>query len=212
MEFLLVDHNNEIGWPPYQTGPRDSIFALGVASVNYARLEFAMQAILGNVIGSLLLSSIVMPKVGNDVRIKIARQMLPSTGWPKNIIGLVTDFLDAFDTLSENRNLLMHSNLVAGTQDQIALYKTNRAGDTILCQIPSNDLRQVADDLRAYFLFGIDLSNWISFQLLGLSSALGLTGGEPHPLPKKPPAPRKLDYTPQPVLPVDPPRRTSSQA
>ena len=29
-------------WPAYQAGPKESIFAMGVASVNYARLEYAL--------------------------------------------------------------------------------------------------------------------------------------------------------------------------
>ena len=30
-----------VAWPSYQTGPHDSIFALGVVSVNYANFERA---------------------------------------------------------------------------------------------------------------------------------------------------------------------------
>jgi hypothetical protein len=34
------------GWPAYQVGPRDSIFAIGVVSIKYSQLEFALGVIL----------------------------------------------------------------------------------------------------------------------------------------------------------------------
>jgi hypothetical protein len=38
-------------WPEYDVGPRESVFALGVASVSYARLEFAFSGVFAKVLG-----------------------------------------------------------------------------------------------------------------------------------------------------------------
>jgi hypothetical protein len=38
----MADPSDPSAWPSYQIGPRDSVFALGVASVNYAGLEFVV--------------------------------------------------------------------------------------------------------------------------------------------------------------------------
>ena len=37
-------------WLSYEIGPRESVFALGVVSVNYARLEWALGGVFANVV------------------------------------------------------------------------------------------------------------------------------------------------------------------
>jgi len=43
----MSDPSEPSAWPPYEIGPHQSVFALGVASVNYARLEFALGGVFG---------------------------------------------------------------------------------------------------------------------------------------------------------------------
>jgi hypothetical protein len=38
-------------WPDYDVGPHDAVFAIGVASINYARLEFAFSGLFAKVLG-----------------------------------------------------------------------------------------------------------------------------------------------------------------
>jgi len=112
-------------WPSYEIGPHDSVFALGVASVNYVKLEFALGGVFANVIGlTSELTWALLPKIGNETRVALLEQALCGHGWPHDRKELISHFIEAFKILAENRNLLMHSNLTAGINDQIALYKS----------------------------------------------------------------------------------------
>jgi|SRR5712671_6686539 hypothetical protein len=97
-------------WPSYDIGPHDSVFALGVASSNYARLEFALANVFCNV---LELSSdvvrVFLAKTNNDVRLTVLQEALNARDWPPDRKERVSHFIKAFEILSDNRNQLMHS-------------------------------------------------------------------------------------------------------
>ena len=78
----------------------------------------------------------------------------------------------------------MHSNMAAVTEERIALYKSSRDGRTILTQINLADLRQVADDMMAYYDYGLIITNVITL--------LSYPGGwhPPDPLLAKLPLPQ----------------------
>jgi hypothetical protein len=119
------------------------------------------------------------------------REALSVIVWPTPIKEGITHFIDGFEILAENRNLLMHSNLIAGVEDLIALYKSNRRGETILTVIDPAELRQVADDMMAYRLYGLALGNAVALPSAHRAATLP---------PPKPPLPRKLEYSSQPQL------------
>jgi hypothetical protein len=192
---IMADPLEAPAWPSYQIGPHESVFALGVASVNYAKLEYALGGVFANVIGlTVEIASALLPKLGIDARVTLVREALIGRDWPDDRKDRITHFLDAFKVLEENRNLLAHSNLTIGAKDQIALYKYNRAGKTILAQVTPTELRQVADDMDTYFNYGMSVTNMIGLEFLGLKTITG----EIYPWPDKPPLPRKLDYKSRP--------------
>lgn len=130
-------------WPSYRIGPHDSVFALGVASVNYASLEFALGSVFASVIGLTSdFTRALFPKIGNQARIALLKQALCERDWPAEIKESITHFIDGFQILADNRNQLMHSNIIAGVEEHITLYKSNREGKTILTQTSLADLRQ----------------------------------------------------------------------
>jgi hypothetical protein len=181
-------------WPAYQVGPKNSVFALGVVSVNFARLEFAVHAMFAVILGITgALSYRLMFKIGPEMRDKLMREMLPTRDWPKEVVELVTHFIEAHRICYENRNKLMHSNLMSGSQRAIVLYKTNRDGKTTLANPLIQELRQVADDMKAYFDYGLHLANMINFNLLGAQPMAGDLVY--HEWPDKPPLPIPLEYT-----------------
>jgi hypothetical protein len=99
----------------------------------------------------------------NEDRITLLRQALCGRDWPADLKDHITHFIDGFKILAENRNQLMHSNMAAVTEERIALYKSNRRdGKTILTQINLADLRQVADEMMAYYDYGLIISNVIT--------------------------------------------------
>jgi hypothetical protein len=184
-------------WPPYPVGPKDSVFALGVISANYAQLEFAVYAMFSTIMGlTSEVSSRIMYKIGPKMRDKLLREILPSREWPAEVSDLAQHFIEAHKICYENRNKLMHSNLHSMSRDAIILAKTGRDGKTTLANPLLSELQRVADDMKTYFDFGLHLSNMINLEILGLTGQAGDRWYESWP--GKPPLPIPLEYTSDP--------------
>ena len=191
-------------WPAYQTGPKDSIFALGVISTNYARLEFAAQGMFTSILGmNMTVGHFVFARLGPEMRDTMMRQALPLRGWKKEVGGLAFHFIKAHKICYENRNKLMHSNIMIGSERAILLYKTDRSGKTTLANPTLKELRQVADDMNTFSSFGLWLSNMINFEILGIKPQAGDRWYASWP--GKPPLPIPLEYTsdPSPIRSLD---------
>ena len=64
-------------WPAYDVGPRESVFALGVASANCARLEVAFGFMFAKVFGITNDRAWErLAKTGNPERIRLMQQQL----------------------------------------------------------------------------------------------------------------------------------------
>jgi hypothetical protein len=184
-------------WPPYPVGPKDSVFALGVISANYAQLEFAVYAMFSTILGlTNEVSSRIMYKIGPEMRDKLLRETLPSREWPPEVRDLSQHFIEAHKICYENRNKLMHSNLHSMSPDAIILAKTGRDGKTTLANPLLSELQRVADDMKTYFDFGLQLSNMINLEILGLEPRAGDRWYRSWP--GKPPLPIPLEYTSDP--------------
>jgi hypothetical protein len=182
-------------WPTYTRAPRDSVFAIGVVSINYAQLEFALTAMFSTTLNiPISLASIIIPKIGNDVRTKLMIQTLPERPWPDRLKDQASHFITGFSICAENRNLLVHSNMFSGSPDAIVLFKSARDGRTIQCNPTLAELRKVADDMHTYFNYGLWLSNHINQNSGGCWDPTGA----PFSLPDKPESPTPLEYTSSP--------------
>jgi hypothetical protein len=185
-------------WPAYQIGPKDSIFALGVVSVNYARLEFAVHGMFAAILGiGGALSYRLMYKIGPEMRDKLMREMLPTRHWPIPVDDRAWHFIEAHKICYENRNKLMHSNLMSGSDQAIVLYKIGRDGKSTLTNPTLSELRQVADDMNKLFDYGLWLSNLINLNLLREPPLAGIIAYDTWP--DKPPLPIPLEYTADPT-------------
>ena len=180
-------------WPSYDVGSHDAVFALGVVSVSYARLEFAFSHVFSKVLGITNNEAWVqLAKINNYQRLRRMRDVLQALDWPDATKKRVAHFMDAFKILADNRNLLAHSNIFFGTAAPISLYKYDRAGKTVHTIVMTSDLRQVADDMMAYFNYGISFGNSVG--------ADGTEGTILHSkFPSQPYLPRALNYTTQPL-------------
>jgi hypothetical protein len=70
--WQMTDPFDPSAWPSYPIGPRDSVFALGVASVNYAGLEFALGGIFATVTGlTMNAASVLLPNITNHLRLQV---------------------------------------------------------------------------------------------------------------------------------------------
>jgi hypothetical protein len=182
-------------WPAYEVGPPDSTFAIGVASIKYAQLEYTLGTIFQYVMDITHdETQRLFAKLRNvDLILSLLSARLNSMYLPDEARERLEAFISGYRTCAQNRNLLMHSNIHASVKTATTLFKTNNKGEMILCKLALGELRQVADDMHEYFAFGIALSSALT-TLAGdwpsLHSRL-----EPFPWPSIPPAPTLLEYT-----------------
>lgn len=190
-------------WPSYPIGPKDSIFALGIVSVNYAQLEFAVYGMLSVILGIQgEVASHLMFKFNPEMRDKLMREILPTCKWPIDAADRSLHFIEAHKICYENRNKLAHSNLHVLSPNAILLAKIGRNGKSTLANPLLSELRQVADDMHVYFQFGMWLSNMIKWDVLNWKPQ---EGDQWHRTwPDKPPLPIPLEYTsnPRPIRPL----------
>lgn len=87
-------------WPTYQVAPTDSIFALGVVSINYARFERAVIWISAAVSGlPEEYATMFVARLNGVDRTKLIGQMLDKRNWPEDATDLVRHFIKATDIL-----------------------------------------------------------------------------------------------------------------
>ena len=121
-------------WPEYAVGPKDSLFALGVASSNFTGLEMVMQFIFATVLDLTIENSeMISAKMGAEATVILMRQKLGTLKWEDHIKDRVLHFLRGFDICLENRNHLMHSEIswLMGTYEteKTFLFKRTKKGE-----------------------------------------------------------------------------------
>jgi hypothetical protein len=179
-------------WPAYPIGPKDSIFAMGLAGIKFAELESVLRFIFGTVYALDADASTMMgAKIGNDAMIDLTRRRLSEGGWADPAKGDVAHFIKAFDICLENRNYLMHSQLAWTGSESTVLFRTSKQGKTLGAVPTLLELRAVADDMHAYCEFGRALGNAINNRL----SDPPMFPVSAFPWPDKPALPRALRYS-----------------
>ena len=104
--------------------------------------------------------------------------------------------MTGFSILAENRNMIMHSQIVPLTNDKSSLIKTTSRGKTVGCVVTVKQLRKIADDMHAFYKFGIELANFINVPFLAEAFKIG--GPIPISCPTKPILPVQLEYSSDP--------------
>jgi hypothetical protein len=182
-------------WPAYQTGPRDSIFALGVASTKFNELESSLRFIFGTVFDlNRDDTTMIAAKIGNEAVVILTRQKLPETGWPQQHQDDIAYFLKAFGICATNRDHLAHSAIAWIIADKTILFKTTKQGTTHMAAPTLTELRLVADDMNTYSEYGRQLGNAINNRLWQPP----VFPPSAFPWPDRPALPRSLDYSPDP--------------
>lgn len=182
--------NAGVEWPAFQLGPRESVFAIGVASVKFVELEsvlyflFATTFALHNDDATMIVA-----KAGTEAATALLRQRLPATEWDDKTRDAVAHFLKAFAICAKNRNQLMHSNL-AWSADATLFFQTTKQGRTEMANPTLAELRNVAEDINTFVLYGRNLGNAIN-----AASAVAPIPANAFPWPEKPTLPEPLDYS-----------------
>jgi hypothetical protein len=155
-------------WPQYLVAPHDSLFALGVVSVNYARFERAVTWVFAAVTAqSEDYAAVIMARTNPGERGRLIRQFLNMTNWPTEPIAkdITQHFSLATDILVKNRNFLVHSNLVHAMDNRTGFYTMSKRGNLMQAEASLDEIRRVADDLNGYFYFGMKLANTIAVRI-----------------------------------------------
>src|SRR5580704_2390372 len=131
-------------WPNYLTGPKDSISAMGVVSINFAELESVFVFMFATILKMAHdTATQIVAKVGAGSCLQLMNQVLETDDWTENIRNEVGYFAKGLATCMENRNHLMHSNLSwFGGDNATVLFKTSKQGRTIMAVLKTADLQQ----------------------------------------------------------------------
>jgi hypothetical protein len=178
----------EIKWPTYEVANDDAIYALGVVSINYARFERThvwMLAAVANMQEEH--ASVFIARTNASDRANVIETFFKRRSWPQEAAIAIEHYITGMRTLIENRNSLIHANIVRGPNNQSGLFSLNRRGETKMLSTTTPDIRQVADDLHTYFNFGHALANYIATEIHHMAREAGMVvANECPPLPAAP--------------------------
>jgi hypothetical protein len=185
-------------WPAYPTGPKDSIFAMGVISIKFAELESIITFLFATTLGlDLDEATKVVSQIGTRTCLRLMSAKLCASEWPQSTTDLVEWFVKGASICTNNRNHLMHSVLAWTAGEHTILYKTSRQGKTIVAVPMLSELRCVADDMEAFINYGRQLGNAInnsSFEIPIFPN----TPGSAFAWPNKPREPIPLKFSSEP--------------
>lgn len=176
-----------MAWPAYETGSQDIVHAMGVVSLNFNNLEWILQLTClfwgrnPHPVTGFLFEKLSGPNRTEFVK-KIAEFGIPEDHYRAS----TTAFAEGFDECAHNRNILMHSQLTGRTQEpsKITASKRTRSGGLQTFHFTADEIRRVADEIHAWYLFG---------NLTIMHAMDSQHGGPKFALPVRPPKPIRLE-------------------
>lgn len=192
-------------WPQYSVGPKEHLHALGVISLNFNLYEYSLIVFLEQHF-SKDVSAFLTDKLNNAERSQLIR-LIMSKDFHQEVIDEVEFILHHFAICAENRHTLLHSrpNLLLGAFGEtrtLALEKFKRGQPEKLLafQLDIGDLRRAADEMRAGFVFMIDLwryffdrEHYYTVAKHAEEQNLPIETLAFPTLPNRPPEPRKIN-------------------
>jgi hypothetical protein len=191
-----MSEGEENRWPNYLWQiPTDDIFAVGVITLNYSRLENTFQELFQRVTGTTAAN---FYKKNNPERKKTVLEVLEKRDIPEILKQPIKDFLEEFIKCARNRNAVDHA-FTQGTHQSestgqigILLFKSK---EQQVCAANADQLRAIADDMHNWSSYGGDLNSRL--RVNGEARRAGHKIELPG-LPAKPAAPTELNWGPAP--------------
>src|SRR3954468_13469385 len=204
-------------WPSYLSGPRDDIFAIGVISLNYGKLENSFRILFSNVAHlNDFQAAAIFNRLPNNHRKDVLLELMAKSILPQKLRDRIRYFAKGFTTCSGNRHDIMHSHSggVYTSQSRgergILLSKYTKQGAKRVCPASLENLKITADEIHQYAIFGSVISTEIKSFLAFREKNDGAAFWQ-IPLRDKPPPPTPLSWhSPKDVL-IDPAPPQSSQ-
>ena len=184
--------------------PRDDVFALGVISLNYGRLENAFRYLFLTVTNMRLEHvAAVFHRLQNPARIAVFQELIPVSDLPEWLHAPLSDFADGFGDCAEQRHAIMHSystghHTTVGKPGErgIVLLKYSKSGRRLVCAANQTKLRAIADDMDALGQHGAALDTYIKHIRTLRAAGHDYSPVPPTPLPDKPQLQAALDWLP----------------
>lgn len=201
---------SRLGWPNYLPGPRENIFAIGVISLLYGQLENLFSCVFSAATQMEIdQAEVVFRKINNDVRSGIVRQSLRSD-LRTDLSECVEHFLKGYAICASNRHDIMHASS-GGTKSSfdelsgaLVLSKVTKTGQRVCCAPSLDGLREIADGIEAFVLYGAHLSGALAIDENFRGQGKLYSGSLSLTLIEKPMLPRKLRWQPLPKHRSDP--------
>ena len=187
-------------WPKYPVGPGEAIFCLGVIAINYAELCSVFEYIFSEI---FLLDidggRSIVNKIGQNNAHALASQRLKSENNKVYNADLIEHFLEGRRRATDNRGLILHSELSYLVQDKAFFVKpSKKTGDMNGIIRHVSELRDFADAIKAFSIFGraiINCNGWPAFsQLMENAPAVS-----PFSRPQKPTLPEVFNFQTGPI-------------
>ena len=195
----MSESSQDSAWPDYLPLPRDDIFALGVITLSYCMLENTFMTLLSNVAQwSQFQSGAVFHRLPNNHRLGILSELLAKTTIPIETKEDIKYFATGFHACATSRNFIMHSSSAGLHSEGLILQRHSRAGARLECYLTLSDLKQIADDMNGFAIFGAVVDSDVRSYSAKLSKGHPeeYRGQSPLTSQKKPPMPKVLCWNP----------------
>ena len=142
---------------------------IGVISLNYGQLENAFRRIFSAVtrMNDIQVAAI-FDRLPNNNRQTVLEEVMAQTTLPEKLKERVDHFTLGFKTCADNRHAVMHSHSggVFTSQSRntrgILLSKYTKSGKKVVCPASLPELREVADDIHDYAIWGFRVAGEIT--------------------------------------------------
>ncbi|WP_426440097.1 hypothetical protein [Bradyrhizobium genosp. P] len=165
-------------WPTYEVASEDVVHALGVMNINYLRFETThvyMLSAVSNI--STNQAAVFCARINPTERATILDRSFQMREWPEEAKIAVEAYIKGMRALTENRNTLIHGNVVdlaVGKAREPAIISMGRDGRTTVFKSSLPAIRQVADDLYTYSHFGSNLSSYVATEFSPIAREAGM--------------------------------------
>jgi hypothetical protein len=192
----MVGPTSEREWPDYMPLPRKDVFAIGVIALNYCQLENILRALFSSITQlNEFQTQAFFHRLANNVRRDVLSELLAKTTIPDELRSLIDYFVTGFMACADNRHFVMHSSSGglhhSETGHGLVLERYSRTGNRLTCFLTFDDLKQIADDIHRYTLFGAWLVSDVSLYARNPHKAFQAS---PSTLHDKPSPPTRMNW------------------